>query len=107
MLPYGVQMLQYWQGPIALGLSAAVLSFAPHFLPAVAGLPFIGLVLSCAAFALAWVLSYAIRAVLDLAYRKGISYADVYGRFYGALLPVADPLVPVERYTLDATPISK
>ena len=107
MLPHGVRTLQYWQGPISLGLSAAVICAAPHFLPTVAGLPFIGLALSCAAFALAWVLCYATRAVLDLAYRKGIARADVYGRFYDALLPVADPLMPVERYTLDATPIFK
>ena len=107
MLPQGVRMLQYWQGPISLGLSAAVICVVPHFLPAVAGLPFAGLVLACAAFSLAWMLCYTARRVLDLAYRKGIARADVYGRFYDALLPVADPLMPVERYTLDATPIFK
>ncbi len=105
MLRHGVMLLQYWQGPISLGVAAALVCLPAHLVPAVAKMPFVGLLLACAAFAVAWLLCRAARTVLGMAYDRGVPHADVYGRFYSALLPVAEPLVPVERYTLDATPI--
>ncbi len=105
MLPHGVLLLQYWQGPISLGVAAALVCLPAHLLPPVAQLPFIGFLLAYAAFALAWLLCRAADRVLDAAYERGIPHADVYGRFYDGLLPVVEPLVPVERHTLDATPI--
>ncbi len=103
---YGVMLCRYGR-VLTLGGAAAALGAVLYLLPRMAQLPLVGLALMIGTVALALAPSNGLARLAAWAHAHGVPYADACARFSLTVPPMLDPLLPTERYGIDATPIRK
>lgn len=86
---------------LPLAIAGAALGF---LLGGAAAVPFMGLLLTVAAFAISYLMCVGVDMLLAAAHAKGLPFVDFLGRFHERANPAFAPMAPSGRYAEDVSP---